>query len=171
MTQKDYSSTQRNHQKPVDAFDPVHYGFGEESRPDRSTPDPKSIPQQVGEIYGMAPNEIRIKMLEYLLRPIGVLPLVAVARGVFAKIRFRSGWPELKINIEDIAEVQVDDVISLAEYVLQENEHAIFGLEKLLRGVQSVENSEAVSVFLANLAMHFCSGDRRRSDDLNHVIH
>lgn len=59
------------------------------TRQERTTP---SIPQLVGAAYGAAPPEVRARMLEHLMRPLGVLSLAAVARGAFAKIRFRSGW-------------------------------------------------------------------------------
>jgi hypothetical protein len=171
MNRKDFSSIESNTNNRIDSFDADPYEWSDLSQPERSVIGLKPISHQVGEIYELAPNEIRIKMLEHLLRSIGVLALVAVANGVFAKIRFRGGWPQLKIKSEDIAEVTVSDVISLADYVLQVNENIVFGLEKMLRGVQCIEDSEVASTFLANLAKNFRRRSSGKWDDVDPVLH
>lgn len=171
MNRKGTSTTTDRNSTPVETFDARHHESLGLSQRDRSDIVRKSTAQQVGEIYEMAPNDIRVKMLEHLLRSIGVLALVAIANGVFAKLRFRGGWPELKLRVEDIAEVKASDVVCLVDYVLQVNEAVVFGIEKMLRGVEGVDSSDAASVFLANLAQHFCRGSRERWDDFDPVIH
>lgn len=129
------------------------------------------ISHDIGEIFEISPIGVRIKMLEYLLRNIGVLPLVAVANGIFAKIVFRGSWPELRIKEEDVVEVKVGDVISLADYVLQVNDRVVFELKKLLLGEQRFEDSEEVAKSLKNLSEPFCRCPRCRRDDLDSVMH
>jgi hypothetical protein len=71
-------------------------------------------------------------MLEHLLKPLGILALVGVCNGIFAKIGFRSGWNNLHIQPEDTQMVQGIDVSSLARYVQQANADAINGLASML---------------------------------------
>src|SRR5512133_27979 len=78
-----------------------------------------TVPQLVGQVYEAAPAAYRSRMLEQLLRPLGVLALVAVADGIFAKIRFRGGWPELHVRLEDAQNVRMSDVVTLVDYVQQ----------------------------------------------------
>jgi hypothetical protein len=42
-----------------------------------------------------------------------------VANGIFANTRFRSGWPDLNVRLEDAQQVQSGDVITLVNYVQQ----------------------------------------------------
>lgn len=77
-----------------------------------------SIAQLVGQVCEVAPAADKGRLLEQLLRPLGVLSLVAVADRVFAKIRFRGGWPELKVRLEVAQNVQTSDVIALRAVLL-----------------------------------------------------
>ncbi|MDO8457984.1 MAG: hypothetical protein Q7T07_13860, partial [Burkholderiaceae bacterium] len=76
-----------------------------------------AIAQLVAQVYETAPPAVRSRLLEHLLRPLGVLSLVAIADGIFAKIRFRSGWPDLHVRFEDAKNVQASDVVALVERV------------------------------------------------------
>jgi hypothetical protein len=60
----------------------------------------RSIPQLVGEIYESASPSERSSLLVPLLRPLGVLSLLGVANGIFASVRFRSGWPEMRVQLD-----------------------------------------------------------------------
>src|SRR5450830_2024112 len=91
-----------------------------------------TIAQLVGQVYEFAPPAERSRLLEQLLRPLGVLSLVAVANGIFAKIRFRSGWPDLHVRLEDAQNVQASDIITLVSYVQQVSVHAVDGLADML---------------------------------------
>ena len=51
------------------------------------------VPLWVAGLYRDAPAGLRVQLLERLLRPMGVLGLVAVADGVFAALR-HLGWEE-----------------------------------------------------------------------------
>src|SRR5258706_1356322 len=91
-----------------------------------------TIPELVGKVYDTAPPTERCRMLEYLMKPLGVLSLVAVCNGIFATIWFRSGWHDLHIRPEDAQTARGIDVTALAEYVQQASAETIDGMASLL---------------------------------------
>ena len=48
------------------------------------------IAQLVGKVYECAPVNEKLRLMEHLLHPLGVLALVGVAHGAFARIWLRS---------------------------------------------------------------------------------
>lgn len=109
--------------------------------PSRSHADPlepsgrrndASIPHLVAEVYEAAPPAVRRRVLEQLVRPMGLLSLVAVADGVFAGMRLRSGWQELQIRIEDLPSVHASHVIALTDYAEQVSVEIVDGLVQAL---------------------------------------
>jgi hypothetical protein len=123
-----------------------------------------SVPQLVGQVYELAPAVERSHMLEILLRPLGVLSLLAVANGVFAKIRFRGGWPDLHVRLEDAQNVQASDVITLVDYVQQVSTHTVDGLAQLLTVTPMMATSAAAGLLVTILLQRARS---RRLDDVN----
>ena len=110
-----------------------------------------SIAQLVGQVYELAPPAERSRLLEHLLRPLGVLSLVAVANGIFASIRFRSGWPEMHVRMEDAQNVQARDVITLVNHVQQVSAHAVDGLASLLAASPAMAGSAAAALLVTVL--------------------
>ena len=110
-----------------------------------------SIAQLVGQVYEFAPPAERSRLLEHLLKPLGVLSLVAVANGIFASIRFRSGWPEMHVRIEDAQNVQARDVITLVNHVQQVSVHAVDGLANLLAASPAMTGSAAAALLITLL--------------------
>ena len=49
------------------------------------------LAQLVGQVYETAPNPERKRLVEHLMKPLGILSLAAVANGIFVKIRLRAG--------------------------------------------------------------------------------
>jgi len=121
-----------------------------------------AIAQLVGQVYELAPPAERRRLLEHLIRPLGVLSLVAVANGIFASIRFRSGWPDLHVRMEDARNVQARDVIALVNYVQQVSVQAVDGLAHLLVG-SPVMTGSAAATLLVTLLMQ--RSRNRRADD------
>jgi hypothetical protein len=121
-----------------------------------------SVPQLVGQVYVAAPAVDRSHMLEHLLRPLGVLALVAVADGVFAKIRFRGGWPDLHVRLEDAQNVQASDIVSLIDYVQQVSIHAVDGLAQMLATTPMMATSAAAGLLVTLLLQRARS---RRAND------
>ena len=122
------------------------------------------LTQLVGQVYEAAPPVLRRSLLEHLMRPLGVLSLVAVGSGVFAKLRFRGGWPELSIRPEDLQEVRHGDVLALVNHVQQMGSGFLVGLAQLLANAPpAMAHSGAAAVLVALLLK---KAQHRRSDDL-----
>jgi len=120
------------------------------------------IAQLVAQVYETAPPAVRINLLEQLLQPLGVLSLMAIADGIFAKIRFSSGWPDMQIRFEDVQKVQAKDVIALVERVQQVSVNSVDGLAKMLTSSPVVAGSAAAALLVAVLMQR--AGTRREGD-------
>ncbi|MDR3368784.1 hypothetical protein [Rhodoferax sp.] len=127
--------------------------------PDRP---PEAIPQLVAEVFETAPLTLRANLLEQLIKPLGVLALVAISNGTFAKIRFRSGWPDMHVRWEDVQNVQAKDVAALVERVQQVSLHAFDGLAKVVATSPVLAGSAAATVLLTLL---FDAAKNRRESD------
>lgn len=130
-------------------------------------PQPKQameipIAQLVAQVYETAPPALRTRLLEHLLMPLGVLSLVAVANGIFAKIRFRSGWPDMNIRFEDAQSVQPSDVMALVDRVQQVSVRSLDGLAHLLTTSPVVSGSAAAALLVTVLMQR---AHTRRMDD------
>jgi hypothetical protein len=112
------------------------------------------IAQLVAQVYETAPLAERSRLLEHLLRPLGVLSLVAVADGIFAKIRFRSGWPEMNIRFEDAQNVQASDVIALVDRVQQVSVETLDRLAKIVVASPVLASSAAAAFLVTVLMQH-----------------
>lgn len=121
-----------------------------------------AIAQLVGQVYEIAPPAERRRLLEHLLKPLGVLSLVAIANGIFASIRFRSGWPDMHVRLEDAQNVQARDVITLVNHVQQVSVHAVDGLANLLAASPVMTGSAAATVLITILMQR--SRNRRAED-------
>jgi hypothetical protein len=110
-----------------------------------------SIPQLVGEVFEAAPPAERRRLLEQLLPPLGLLSLVAVANGIFAKIRFRSGWPEMHIRLEDAQNVRASEVTALVDHVQQVSVQAVDGLAQLVSASPMLASSGAAALLVTLL--------------------
>jgi hypothetical protein len=120
------------------------------------------IAQLVGQVYAIAPPTMRTRLLEHLLKPLGVLSIVAVANGIFASIRFRSSSPDLHVRLEDTQNVQPSDVITLVSHVQQVSIHAVDGLADMLATSPVMTGSAAAVLLMALLVQR--SRNRRAED-------
>ena len=109
------------------------------------------IAELVGQLYEAAPASERSRLLEQLLQPLGVLSLVAVANGVFAKIAFHSRWQELRVPLEDTQGVRASHVITLVDYVQQVSAQAVDGLAQVVSMSPVMASSGAAALLLALL--------------------
>jgi hypothetical protein len=110
-----------------------------------------SVPELVAEVYEAAPPAERGRLLEQLLRPLGVLSLVAIADGIFAKIRFRSGWQVLNVRLEDIQNVRSTHVMALVDHAQQVSVEAVDGLAQTLLSSPLVTSSAAAALLVTVL--------------------
>lgn len=122
------------------------------------------ISQLVAQVYESASPALRRRLLEQLLRPLGVLSLVAVANGIFADIRFQRGWPDMHIQIEDAQKVQASDVVALVERVQQVSVDALNGLARMLAASPMMTYS-AATVLLVTVLMQRARTRREGDSD------
>jgi hypothetical protein len=110
-----------------------------------------SIPQLFAEVYVAAPAVERGRLLEQLLRPLGVLSLFGIAGGIFAGIRFRSGWKELSVRLEDIQRVRGSEVMALVDHVQQVSVETVDGMAQLLAASPLLSGSAAAALLVTLL--------------------
>jgi hypothetical protein len=120
------------------------------------------IAQLVAQVYETAPVALRVSLLEQLLKPLGILSLMAIANGVFARIRFSSGWPDMHIRWEDAQTVQPKDVVALVERVQLVSVSSLSGMAKMISASPMMAGSAAAAL-LVTLLMQ--SARNRRTDD------
>jgi hypothetical protein len=114
-------------------------------------PPEHAIPDLIGQVYEVAPPPERGRMLELLIQPLGVLSLVAIAHGIFAAIRFRSGAREINIQLDELGRVQASDVVALAQHVQQVSVEAVDSLAHLLANSPQLAASATAALLLAML--------------------
>lgn len=121
------------------------------------------IAQLVGQVYEAAPPVEQSRLIECLLKPLGVLSLAYVANGIFASMVFRGDWPQRHILPEDAQSVQVSDVVSLVHHVQQVSVCAINGLVQVLGASPMMTGSAAAAVLMSVLMQR---AKTRRASDL-----
>ena len=125
------------------------------------------IAQLVAQVYETAPPAVRISLLKLLLKPLGILSLMAIADGLFAKILFGSGWPHMQIRFEDAQKVQAKDVVALVERVQQVSVNAVDGLSEMLTSSPVLAGSAAAALLITVLMQRARTrreGDRDAND-------
>lgn len=123
----------------------------------------RMLAQLVGKVYETAPPTLQSRLLDQLIRPLGILSLLTIANGIFAKLLFRSTWPEIQVQLEDAQNVRASDVVLLVEHVQQVSVEAVDGLAHLL-AVSPLMTSSAAAAVLVTLLMNR-SFTRRASDN------
>jgi hypothetical protein len=114
-----------------------------------------SVPHLVGRVYASAPVAERSRLLEHLMRPLGVLSMAVVANGIFSKLRFLGGWPELHIRPEDAEVIRAEDVVALVDYVQQASSDVMYGLVQLVSDSPVMSTTAAATVLTAVLLKRF----------------
>lgn len=121
------------------------------------------IAQLVGQVYEEAPPVEQSRLIECLLKPLGVLSLAYVANGIFANMVARGDWPQRRVLPEDAQHVQVSDVVSLVHHVQQVSVCAINGLVQVLGASPMMTGSAAAAVLMTVLMQR---AKKRRASDL-----
>ena len=129
---------------------------------DSSPPKTKSrmLNLLVGRAYAASPPTVRKSLLEQLIRSVGVLGLVTVAGGVFAKIRLRGGWPDIAVGLDDLKDIQTSDVVALVDYVQQVSTGALADAVQLMASNPALTSSGAMAVLMSIMLQR--APDRRR---------
>ena len=84
-----------------------------------------AIARVVSRVYRAANGAVRADMLAHLLRPLGVLGLVAVASGAFARLVRRDGLVPDTISAEDIVRYSSEQIRELTMFVHEVNPDAL----------------------------------------------
>lgn len=121
------------------------------------------LSQLVGKVYETAPAVEKSRLIEHLMRPLGILSLVAIANGIFASIRLRSASLNLRVGIDEVQKVQTSDVIALANCVQQVSMQAVHGLAQIVTASPPLASSAAAVVLVQILLKQ---ATMQRIDDL-----
>ena len=84
-----------------------------------------AIARVVSRVYRGANGAIRADMLAHLLRPLGLLGLVAVASGAFARLMRRDGIVPDTISAEDMVRYSSEQIRELTLFVHEVNPDAL----------------------------------------------
>jgi hypothetical protein len=117
--------------------------------------DDPDVPVLVAAVFEAAPPPERKRLLELMIRPLGLLSLAAVANGLFAKMGLRSNWTSISIQAEDVSTVQRDDVVALALHVQQMGAHAFDGMRTVLTSSPALMGSTAAVLLLTLLTQEY----------------
>ncbi|RSZ45789.1 MULTISPECIES: hypothetical protein [unclassified Variovorax] len=110
-----------------------------------------AIPALVAQVYESAPVADRCHLVETLLRPLGVLSLVAIANGIFAKIRFQNAGHDLSVRIEDLQNVRGADMAALVHHAQQVSVETVDSLAQLLGSSGALAGSAAAALLIGLL--------------------
>lgn len=121
-----------------------------------------TISELVGQVYQDAPAAVRTRLVEQLIRPLGVLALLAVANGIFAKAWFHSAWPGTQVRLEDVNKVRAVDIVSLVDRVQQVGVETLDGLAQVLASSSTLAGS-AAAVILATILLRRSGAGRNMS--------
>jgi len=106
-------------------------------------------------VYQSAAPDDRGFLIRLLIQPLGLLSLLAVANGVFAKLRLQGGLSGLQTRLDD---VQVDDVVELASFAQQVSAQAMHSLAQWLSSSPALVSSAAAAILVKILLD--CSAQR-----------
>jgi uncharacterized protein YoaH (UPF0181 family) len=148
------------------------------SQPDnRAAPSPQPvsemIPALVAQVYESAPAEERCHLVEALVRPLGVLSLVAIANGIFAKILFRNAGQEFRVRVEDLQNVHGADMAALVHHAQQVSVETVDGLLQQLTTSSGLASSAAAALLIGLLVQRARSrrGTKAQVEDADTSLH
>jgi hypothetical protein len=110
-----------------------------------------SLPTLIGQVYDSAPLTLRARIIEQLMRHMGVLGLAAVANGIFAAIRLRDRSALPSVALEDAIAIRPNDVVALADWALQVSSEALDGLTKVISASPVMASSAAAAILVSLL--------------------
>lgn len=110
-----------------------------------------TIPSLVARVYESAPATERCQLVATLMKPLGILSLMAIANGIFAKIRFRHAGQDLNVGIDDLQNVSAADMVALVHHVQQASIETIDGLMQMLGTANGTASSAAAALLIGLL--------------------
>jgi hypothetical protein len=109
------------------------------------------LPDLVAKVYAAAPDAERRRLLEHLLKPLGLLSLAAVANGAFARLAANSGWSKLQFNLADMQRIGRNEVVALVHHVQQVSTQAIDSLGHVISASPVLASTAATGLLLSVL--------------------
>jgi hypothetical protein len=109
------------------------------------------FPPLVSDLYREAPSQLRLKILNCLLRPVGPLALVAVAAGAFSSLLPVVRWQQLTVSLDDTLRIDAGQVLELARYVDQKSPEVFQQIGALLCDGPTVVSTLSSSLLLLAL--------------------
>lgn len=116
----------------------------------RKTED-TALAELLGQVYAEAPLTYRRHMVEHLLKPLGILALISVANGLFARIAWKNGWLNLKIRQEDLSAIETHHIVALAQRVQHVSVGTIESLGQVLLSSPVLAGSAATAMLISVL--------------------
>ena len=118
-----------------------------------------AVARLVSRVYRAANDAMRANMLASLLRPLGMLSLVAVASGAFARLLQRNGVVPDRISTADITQYSGDQILELALFVHEVNPDALQQLaEQLAQNTMGMTALSATTLVLLHRRLRPGSG-------------
>jgi hypothetical protein len=126
----------------------------------------------VSRVYRAANDSLRARMLTQLLRPLGVLGLVAVASGAFARLARHDGLVPDTIPAEDIVRYSSEQIRELTMFVQEVNPDALQSLieQPAQNGLGIAALSTAALVMLLRGSRARAAGSRRTDSSVDRSI-
>jgi hypothetical protein len=118
--------------------------------PSSASRDNTEIAKLVAAVYETIPPQEKSRMLGLLLRPLGILSMVAVADGIFARLWIRSGQQLTAFRLDDMQGIRASDVADLVTFVQQVSVETVDGLSAMLTSPALV-GSATVAILLGAL--------------------
>jgi hypothetical protein len=131
-----------------------------------------AIARVVSRVYLAANGALRADMLAHLLRPLGVLGLVSVASGAFARHVRRDGLVPDTISAEDMARYSSEQIRELTIFVHEVNPEALQPLVEQLaqNGMGIAALSTAALVMLLRTARGRSALSRKTAPGLERAV-
>lgn len=106
------------------------------------------VARLIGKVYQAAPLAERGFLIGQLMQPVGILALLTVANGVFAKLRLQGSLSGVPSRLDDVQHIQVNDVVDLANLVQQVSLQAFDGLAQALAASPVLASSAAAALLI-----------------------
>ncbi len=106
-----------------------------------------TAPRLISRLYASASQPLRAKLLAYLVRPLGLLGLAAVAAGAFAVLLRRGSPGNITVAIDDVARYSNQQVLELASFVEQVSPETLQQVATLIS-----DNPVGIAAFSASAA-------------------
>ena len=96
--------------------------------------------------------EIQRKILNTVVRQLGILSLVAVANGIFARAAIQ--WPQAAPNIplDQVPSIKIEDVWELLDFAYQVSSDVFDGLTQLIVASPKIANTASGLLLVAWIA-------------------